>query len=345
MKRELATAALVALNSRTFSSLRKHRNYRLFWLGQLISLAGTWVQSIAQAWLITELSPNPVWLGVVAAAQFTPVLLLGLFGGVLADALPKHRALVGTQVGLMALALVQAGLVATGLMTLPLLILMAVLLGVILLAETANALFHLNILSLSNLVSVASEAPATDAYGHTNILLLGKGDATHDGIDLTDTMMIASMDPKKTKSVVMLSIPRDLYLLSTEKMGQGKINTMYRDYKISLIREGKSKDVASKLALKELATELGKALDIQIHGVAIVDFSGFTEAVDALGGVDVDVQSDLVDTEYPADETSYTTFSIAAGHQHLDGETALKYARSRHSTSDFGVHRHSDWSM
>ena len=109
----------------------RHRNYRLFWFGQLVSLAGTWMQSIAQAWYITELTHEPAWLGIIAAAQFTPVMILGLFGGVLADALPKHRALVGTQVSLMTLALLQAVLVATGLMTLPLLILMAVLLGVV----------------------------------------------------------------------------------------------------------------------------------------------------------------------------------------------------------------------
>jgi hypothetical protein len=89
------------------------------------------MQSIAQAWYITELTNEPAWLGIVAAAQFTPVMVLGLFGGVLADALPKHRALMGTQVSLMVLALLQAALVATGLMTLPLLILMAVLLGVV----------------------------------------------------------------------------------------------------------------------------------------------------------------------------------------------------------------------
>jgi MFS family permease len=109
----------------------RHRNYRLFWFGQLISLAGTWMQSIAQAWYITELTHEPAWLGIVAAAQFTPVMLLGLFGGVLADALPKHRALIGTQVSLMTLAFMQAVLVATGLMTLPILILLAVLLGVV----------------------------------------------------------------------------------------------------------------------------------------------------------------------------------------------------------------------
>lgn len=89
------------------------------------------MQSIAQAWYITELTQEPAWLGIVAAAQFTPVMLLGLFGGVLADALPKHRALIGTQVGLMTLAFLQAALVVTGLMTLPLLILLAVFLGII----------------------------------------------------------------------------------------------------------------------------------------------------------------------------------------------------------------------
>ncbi|MFM8730854.1 MAG: MFS transporter, partial [Candidatus Limnocylindrus sp.] len=109
----------------------RHRNYRLFWGGQLISLAGTWMQSIAQAWLITELTPDPVWLGVVAAAQFTPVLIFGLFGGVLADVLPKRQALIGTQAALMILALLQALLVAFGVMSIPLLIVLAVGLGTV----------------------------------------------------------------------------------------------------------------------------------------------------------------------------------------------------------------------
>ena len=107
----------------------RHRNYRLFWGGQLVSLAGTWMQSIAQAWLITELTPDPVWLGVVAAAQFTPVLILGLFGGVIADVLPKRQMLIATQAALMGLAALQALLVGTGAMTIPLLMLLAVLLG------------------------------------------------------------------------------------------------------------------------------------------------------------------------------------------------------------------------
>jgi MFS family permease len=109
----------------------RHRNYRLFWFGQLISLAGTWIQSISQAWLVIELGHDPFWLGAIAAAQFTPVLFLGLFGGVIADALPKRRALIGTQAALMILAVLQALLVATGAINLPILFMLAACLGVV----------------------------------------------------------------------------------------------------------------------------------------------------------------------------------------------------------------------
>ena len=88
----------------------RHRNFRLFWFGQLISLIGTWMQALAQAWLILTLTHDPFWLGVVAAAQFLPVLILGLFGGVIADVLPKRTTLIGTQVASMLLAFVLAGL-------------------------------------------------------------------------------------------------------------------------------------------------------------------------------------------------------------------------------------------
>ena len=69
----------------------RHRNYRLFFSGQLISLVGTWMQQVAQAWLVLQLTGDPIWLGIVAAAQFLPVMVLGLFAGVAADALPKRR--------------------------------------------------------------------------------------------------------------------------------------------------------------------------------------------------------------------------------------------------------------
>ncbi len=90
---------------RTFIALR-HRNFRLFWFGQLISLIGTWMQSIGQAWLVLELTHSAWLLGVVGALQFLPVMLLSLFGGVLADRLPKRKVLLFTQ----SFAMLQASL-------------------------------------------------------------------------------------------------------------------------------------------------------------------------------------------------------------------------------------------
>jgi MFS family permease len=98
---------------RTFLALR-HRNFRLFWFGQLISLIGTWMQSIGQAWLVLQLTHSAWLLGVVGALQFLPVMLLSLFGGVLADRLPKRRVLLFTQSFAMLQAAVLWILVASG---------------------------------------------------------------------------------------------------------------------------------------------------------------------------------------------------------------------------------------
>src|SRR3989475_13000321 len=71
----------------------RHRDFRLFWIGQLISQIGTWMQSVAQAWLVLELTQSPLQLGVVSALQFAPVLLLSPVGGVLSDRFAKRRVL------------------------------------------------------------------------------------------------------------------------------------------------------------------------------------------------------------------------------------------------------------
>ena len=90
---------------RAFMAFR-HRNFRLFWLGQLISLIGTWMQSTAQAWLVLQLTHNALLLGIVGALQFLPVMFFSLFGGVLADRLLKRAVLLGTQTS----ALIQAAI-------------------------------------------------------------------------------------------------------------------------------------------------------------------------------------------------------------------------------------------
>src|SRR5665811_805034 len=82
---------------RTFASLRHHRNYRLFFSGQVISVAGTWMQNAALAWLVLSLTHSATAVGVLAVARFGPYMLFGRFGGVLADRLDNRRAVMGTQ--------------------------------------------------------------------------------------------------------------------------------------------------------------------------------------------------------------------------------------------------------
>jgi MFS family permease len=92
----------------------RHRDFRLFWLGQLVSLIGTWMQSVGQAWLVLELTGSPFQLGLVTALQFTPILLLSPVGGALSDRFPKRRIILLTQAAMMAQAFVLAGLVWSG---------------------------------------------------------------------------------------------------------------------------------------------------------------------------------------------------------------------------------------
>ncbi|HYK84158.1 MAG TPA: MFS transporter [Ktedonobacteraceae bacterium] len=113
---------------RAFLALR-HRNFRLFWFGQLISLMGTWMQSIGQSWLVLELTHSAWLLGLVGALQFLPVMLLSLFGGVLADRLPKRKVLLFTQSSALIQAVILWILVATGSVQLWHVLALAALLG------------------------------------------------------------------------------------------------------------------------------------------------------------------------------------------------------------------------
>ena len=105
--------ALRQIGAATFSSLRS-RNYRLYFVGQIISNCGTWMQSIAQAWLVLKLTNSGTALGLIVALQSLPVLVLGPWGGVLADRFSKRKLLIITQLAFGALALILGTLVATG---------------------------------------------------------------------------------------------------------------------------------------------------------------------------------------------------------------------------------------
>ena len=102
--------AILTAPRRTFASLYTHRNYRLFFSGQVVSMSGTWMQNVATAWLVLELTGSPVAVGVLAVCQFLPFTLLSLFAGVLLDRLDARRTVIGTQAASMVLAAALAAL-------------------------------------------------------------------------------------------------------------------------------------------------------------------------------------------------------------------------------------------
>jgi MFS family permease len=108
------TAALRRVNRRTWSSLRKHRNYRIFFSGQVVSVTGTWMQNIAAAWLILELTGSPVAVGLLMLCQFLPATVLGLFSGVLVDRLDVRRTVIATQAASMVFAAALAAVTLGG---------------------------------------------------------------------------------------------------------------------------------------------------------------------------------------------------------------------------------------
>jgi MFS family permease len=121
---------LRAVRARTFRSLHI-RNYRLFFVGQLISITGTLMQTVAQSWLVLSMTDSGVALGITVALQFLPMLLFGMWGGLLADRSDKRRLLIVLQVAGGLLALILWGLVATETVELWMVYVLAFLLGVV----------------------------------------------------------------------------------------------------------------------------------------------------------------------------------------------------------------------
>lgn len=161
--------------------------------------------------------------------------------------------------------------------------------------------------------------------GRINILLLGRGGANHPGGTLTDSIEVVSIDPVNN-TMAMLSIPRDLYISIKNPSYAGRINAIYE------LGEKQTKEGGGNLTKQQIGT----ILDLPIHYYITMDFSGFKKAIDSVGGIEVNVEKDLYDPLFPADDMiHYQTFKIKAGMQHMDGTTALKYARSRETTSDF----------
>lgn len=157
----------------------------------------------------------------------------------------------------------------------------------------------------------------------TNLLLLGIRGEGADSPDLTDTLIVISYN-HSTKSTTLLTIPRDLYITSLKT----KINSVYHYGGATLVRG----------AIQE-------ALGVPIHYTAIINFKGFVETIDVLGGVTIDVENSFTDAQYPLpgketvlpEQNRYETISFTKGSQIMDGEKALKYVRSRHAVGEEGT--------
>ncbi len=116
---------------RTFHSVSHSRNFRLFFVGQIVSVTGTWMQSVALAWLVLKLTDSGTALGIQAALNFGPMLVLGAWGGLLADRRDKRRILIVTQSAFALLAIALWALVATGLVTVGIVYALSLLQGVV----------------------------------------------------------------------------------------------------------------------------------------------------------------------------------------------------------------------
>lgn len=168
----------------------------------------------------------------------------------------------------------------------------------------------------------------------TNILMLGIGGGTHEGADLTDTMMVLSLDNAK-RTMAFISIPRDIWSDTLKD----RVNSAYH--------YGELKKKGGGLLLAKVIAE--DIIGMPIHYAVVIDFSGFENVIDEVGGIDVNVPTAFTDTQYPkpgmeqstcpGDPTNacvYETVHFDAGLQHMDGARALIYARSRHAEGDEG---------
>ncbi|MFN8224364.1 MAG: MFS transporter [Gaiellales bacterium] len=131
-------SSVALAGARTFRSLRRHRNYRLYFAGQVVSLAGTWMQNVALAWLVIDLSREPFAVGALAFCRFVPFTVFGLVAGVLADRVDTRRLVIGTQVAAMLVSVALAVVTLAGLATLPVVYVLATLGGVALVFDAAG---------------------------------------------------------------------------------------------------------------------------------------------------------------------------------------------------------------
>jgi LCP family protein required for cell wall assembly len=183
--------------------------------------------------------------------------------------------------------------------------------------------------------NVKPELLKGEGRGRVNVLLLGRGGGNHDAPDLTDTIMLASIDPIN-HTTTLLSIPRDLWV-NVPGHGVMKLNAAWETGEFAYTHKGTpgSTDPKAITAGYDLLDQsLEEVLGVQIDYHMLVDFQAFRQAVDTVGGVEINVPTDLVDPTM-AWENQNNPVLAKAGQQAFDGVHALNYVRSRETSSDF----------
>lgn len=177
--------------------------------------------------------------------------------------------------------------------------------------------------------------------GRINVMLLGKGGPEQkDGPDLTDTIIVASIDPLADEAA-LLSIPRDFWVKQPSGSAS-KINQVYYDAKQRTLNtysynqrdSNEAKDKSEQAGIEAMKTVVSETMGVPIHYYAMIDFAGFKKAVDTVGGVDINVSEDMAVQEHMwLAGTGRYNLDVGEGRQHFDGVRALAFARSRKTSA------------
>jgi LCP family protein required for cell wall assembly len=176
-----------------------------------------------------------------------------------------------------------------------------------------------------------------------NIVLYGYGGDGHDGAFLSDSIMVISIQPLQGRppQIAEISVPRDWFVTIPLKNGKSTQQRINFAYAAGMLGEGPEPASAVDAGAAVADPVLAHVLGVGINYFVGVDFDAFKQAVDAVGGINIDVPTGFTDNQYPAGECDegncrYETIHFNAGMQHMNGATALIYARSRHGNNGQG---------
>ena len=188
----------------------------------------------------------------------------------------------------------------------------------------------------TNILQVLNVKPLNNTNSRVNLLLVGYSadNPGHGGADLTDSILLLSLDQKDPSGTYMLSIPRDLYVNISNEYGYGKINEAYQAGERTAFSEAGYPNGG----MGQLQQTISETLGITVHYNALINYAAVRNIVDALGGVTVTIQSDdergLYDPNFQPNEGG--PLRLPNGQQEIDGQTALRLTRARGAAGGYG---------